>query len=79
MLLSSIFSLLLSNALSFRRDTAILYSRIGIIVLLYCIYLTYNNLFITYIGKGFGIYDGLFFLSSITQTFHILIYIISNQ
>ena len=52
MLLSSIFSLLLSNALSFRRDTAILYSRIGIIVLLYCIYLSYNNLFITYLNNS---------------------------
>ena len=77
MLLSSIFSLLLSNALSFRRDTAILYSRIGIIVLLYCIYLSYNNLFITYLDNGFGLFGGLFYISSITQTFHILIFIIS--
>lgn len=77
MLLSSIFSLLLSNALSFRRDTAILYSRIGIIVLIYCVYLSYNNLFITYLDNGFGLFGGLFYISSITQTFHILIFIIS--
>ena len=77
MLLFSIFSLLLSNALSFRRDTAILYSRIGILILIYCIYLSYNNLFITYIEKGFGLFGGLFFISSITQTFNILIFIIS--
>ena len=77
MLLTSIFCLLLSNALSFRRDTAILYSRVGIIVLFYCIFLSYNNLFITYLDNGIGLFGGLFFTSSITQSFHILIFIIS--
>ena len=77
MLLSSIFCLLLSNAVSFRRDTAILYSRVGIIILFYCIYLSYNNLFITYLDSGIGLFGGLFYTSSITQSFHILIFIIS--
>ena len=77
MLLSSIFCLILSNALSFRRDTAILYSRIGIIILFYCIYLSYNNLFITYLDNGIGLFGGLFYTSPITQTFHILIFIIT--
>jgi NADH-ubiquinone oxidoreductase chain 2 len=77
MLLSSIFCLLLSNALSFRRDTAILYSRVGIIILFYCIFLSYNNLFITYLDNGIGLFGGLFYTSSITQTFHILIFIVS--
>ena len=77
MLLSSIFCLILSNALSFRRDTAILYSRIGIIILFYCIYLCYNNLFITYLDNGIGLFGGLFYTSPITQTFHILIFIIT--
>ena len=77
MLLSSIFCLILSNALSFRRDTAILYSRIGIIILFYCIYLCYNNLFITYLDNGIGLFGGLFYTSPITQTFHILIFILT--
>jgi NADH-ubiquinone oxidoreductase chain 2 len=77
MLLSSIFCLLLSNAISFRRDTAILYSRVGIIILFYCIYLSYNNLFITYLDSGIGLFGGLFYTSSITQFFHILIFAIS--
>jgi len=77
MLLSSIFCLLLSNALSFRRDTAILYSRIGIIILFYCIFLSYNNLFITYLDNGIGLFGGLFYASSITQFFHILIFVIT--
>ena len=77
MLIGSVFSLLLSNSLSIRRDLSILYSRIGIIVLFYCIYLVYNSLFITYMDSGIGIFGGLFFISSITQTFHALIFIIS--
>src|ERR1700761_5394824 len=77
MLLSSVFCLLLSNAVSFRRDTSILYSRVGIIILFYCIYLSYNNLFITYLDNGIGLFGGLFYTSSITQTFHILIFVIS--
>jgi NADH-ubiquinone oxidoreductase chain 2 len=77
MLLSSIFFLLLSNALSFRRDSTILYSRIGILVLFFCIYLSYNNLFVTYLDNGVGLFGGLFYTSSITQSFHILIFIIS--
>lgn len=77
MLLSSIFSLLLSNALAFRRDISILYSRIGIIILFYCIYLSYNNLFITYLDSGIGLFGGLFYASPITHIFHILIFFIS--
>lgn len=77
MLLSSIFLLLLSNALSFRRDVTILYSRIGILILFYCIYLSYNNLFTTYLDNGIGLFGGLFYTSSITQSFHILIFVIS--
>lgn len=77
MLLSSIFFLLLSNALSFRRDSTILYSRIGILILIYCIFLAYNNLFITYLDNGVGLFGGLFYTSSITQSFHMLIFIIS--
>src|ERR1700740_2446411 len=74
MLLSSIFFLLLSNSLSYRRDITIFYSRVGIIILFYCIFLSYNNLFITYLDNGIGLFGGLFYTSSITQTFHILIF-----
>jgi NADH-ubiquinone oxidoreductase chain 2 len=63
--------------MSYRRDITILYSRVGIIILFFCIYLTYNNLFITYLDNGIGLFGGLFFASSITQSFHILIFVIS--
>ena len=77
MLIASVFSLLLSNSLAFRRDISILYSRIGIIILFYCIYLAYNSLFITYIDNGIGIFGSLFYISSITQAFNILIFFLS--
>jgi len=77
LLLFSIFSLLLSNALAFRRDIAIFYSRIGLVVLFYSICLSYNSLFITYLDNGIGLFGGLLFISSITQSFHILIFLIS--
>uniref|UniRef100_UPI003C7A11B5 proton-conducting transporter transmembrane domain-containing protein n=1 Tax=Streptomyces sp. rh185 TaxID=3028729 RepID=UPI003C7A11B5 len=35
-----------------------------------------NNLFINYLGSGIGLFSGLFYTSSITQTFHILIFVI---
>ena len=77
MLVFSILFLLLSNAVTLRRDKSILFSRVSIIILLYSTFLANNNLYITYINKGIGIYSGLFHITSITQTFHIFIFIIS--
>lgn len=77
MLLSSALFLVLSTAISLRRDTTILYARTGLIILFYCTYLSYNNLFITYLDNGIGLFGGLFYTSSITQSFHILIFVIS--
>lgn len=47
------------------------------VILLYCLYLTYNNIYILYTDQGIGIFGGLFYTSSITQLFHILIFVIS--
>jgi len=77
MLLLTIFSLILSNSVSSRRDTSILYSRVGIVILLYSIFYTYNNLFISYLDTGVGLFGGLFYTSSITLVFQILIFFIS--
>ena len=77
MLIFSSLFLVLSTAISSRRDTTILYSRIGMIILFYCIYLCYNNLFITYLDNGLGLFGGLLYTSSITLIFHILIFFIS--
>nr|YP_313633.1 NADH dehydrogenase subunit 2 [Epidermophyton floccosum]AAW78239.1 NADH dehydrogenase subunit 2 [Epidermophyton floccosum] len=77
MLLTSIFLLLLSNSLSLRRDISIYYSRIGIIIQLYCILFCYNNLFISYLNSGIGLYGGLFSISSLDLIFDMLIFMLT--
>lgn len=77
MLITSLLSLLLSNAITLRRDKSILYSRIAIIVLLYSFLLAIFNLYLTYLDKGIGLYGGLFHTTSTTQIFHIFIFLIS--
>jgi NADH-ubiquinone oxidoreductase chain 2 len=76
MLLTSIITILLSNAVNSRRDVSILYNRVAIIVLVYCIL---NDLFsLSVITKGVGLHGGLLLVTNITQVFHIFIYIIGG-
>jgi len=77
MLIYSILFILLSNAVTLRRDKSILFSRITISVLIYSIILAISSLYITYLDRGIGLYSGLFHVTSITQIFHIFIFIIS--
>ena len=74
LILSMIFTLL-SNAVNSRRDVSILYNRIAILILIYCIYIDMNSLNI--ITKGIGLHGGLLLVNNITQIFHIFIYLIS--
>jgi len=77
MLISSILFLLLSNAVTLRRDKSILFSRVAIIVLLYSSLIAIISLHFTYLDRGIGLYGGLFHATSITQVFHIFIFLIS--
>ena len=77
MIIFSILFLILSNAVSLRRDKSILYSRVAIIVLLYSSLLALNTLFLTSLGTGIGLYGGLFHITSTTQIFQIFIFLIS--
>jgi len=77
MLIYSILFLLLSNAVTLRRDKSILYSRVTITVLLYSSILALSSLYLTNLDTGIGLYGGLFHASSITQVFHIFIFLIS--
>ena len=77
MLIYSILFLLLSNAVTLRRDKSILFSRIAITILLYSSILALGTLYITYLDRGIGLYSGLFHITSTTQIFHIFIYIVS--
>ena len=75
MIMITILFLLISNAVVSRRDVAILFSRIAIIGLIYCILNDFISLAAT--SKGIGLHGGLVYISNITQVFHIFIFIIS--
>lgn len=77
MAIFSILFLLLSNAVTLRRDKSILFSRVAIIVLLYSSLLGTNSLFMSYLNTGIGLFGGLFHATSTTQVFHIFIFLIS--
>ena len=77
MLISLLILLLLSNALTLRKDKSILFSRVVILGLISTSFLAWNNLFIKPFEKGIGIYGGLFNVTTFTQTFNIFIYTIS--
>jgi NADH-ubiquinone oxidoreductase chain 2 len=77
MLIYSILFLLLSNAVTLRRDKSILFSRVAVIILIYCSLLAVYSLIIQNSFKGIGLFGGLFHTTSITQIFHIFIFLIS--
>src|SRR6202051_5083651 len=77
MVIFSILFLLLSNAVTLRRDKSILFSRVAITILLYSSLLAMVSLYITYLDTGIGLYGGLFHATSTTQVFHIFIFLIS--
>lgn len=75
MIIISILSLLLSNAVNVRRDISILYNRIAILILIYCILNDISSL--TVVTKGIGLHGGLLLITNITQIFHIFLFIVS--
>lgn len=75
MLILSLIFTLLSNAVNSRRDVSILYNRIAILILIYCIFIDIYSLNI--VTKGIGLHGGLLLVNNITQIFHIFIYLIS--
>lgn len=77
MIIFSILFLLLSNAVTLRRDKSILFSRVAIIVLLYSSLIAMTSLYLIYLDRGIGLYGGLFHATSTTQIFHIFIFLIS--
>lgn len=77
MLIYSSLLLLLSNAVSLRRDKSILFSRVGLTILLYSSLIALNSLYLLSLDGGIGLFGGLFHATSITQVFHIFIFLIS--
>jgi NADH-ubiquinone oxidoreductase chain 2 len=78
MILTFLVLLLLSNGLTVRPDTSILFNRIGILIIFYGIISSYTNYYINYLEKGVSLYGGLFNITSITITFHIFILLVSG-
>jgi NADH-ubiquinone oxidoreductase chain 2 len=76
MLLLSLVLLLLSNGLTIRPDTSILYGRIGLIVILLSSIATHNVYYPDYLEQGISFYGGLFIMTPLTLTFQAFIYIV---
>ena len=76
MILISILSLLLSNSVTLRRDISILFNRVAIIGLTYCI--LHDILSLSIISRGIGLHGGLVNITNITQIFHIFLFFISG-
>jgi len=69
--------LLVSNAVTLEREKSILYYRLAISGLLVTSSLAYNNLHVTGLSIGIGLYDGLFNITPYTQGFNLFILIIA--
>jgi len=78
MLITSLLSLLLSNAVSLRRDKAILYSRTSISILLLVFIINLSNSHINVISTGIGLYGGLLHIDSLSQSIQSFIFIVSS-
>lgn len=77
MLIYSTLILLLSNAVTLRRDKSILFNRVTVIIILYSIIIGILSFYISSIDKGIGLYGGLFHVTSTTHLFQVFIFIIS--
>jgi len=73
MLLHSLILLLLSNAVTFRRDKSTLYNRITLTILILTSYILYDSTYISFIDKGIALFGGLFHISSLTEVFHLFV------
>ena len=78
MIIFSLITLLISNAITLRRDKSILYSRVVMSSLALTSALAFNNLHIRALGQGIGLYGGLFNISVFSQTFNIFIFLITS-
>jgi len=75
MIILSILLILLSNAVTLRRDVSILFNRVAILALSYCI--LQDMISLSIVSKGIGLHGGLLHITNITQIFHIFIFFIS--
>ncbi len=77
MTIFSLLFLLLSNAVTLRREKSILYSRETVLILVFSSLIALKNLDMSFLAEGIGLYGGLFHATPITHTFHIFIFFVS--
>ena len=75
MIMVSILFILLSNAVTLRRDVSILFNRVAILALIYCI--LQDAISLSIVSKGIGLHGGLLHITNLTQIFHIFIFFIT--
>jgi NADH-ubiquinone oxidoreductase chain 2 len=73
MLVTSLTLLLLSNAVSFRRDKSILFSRTTLLILFYCFILLSFDLNLIFVDKGLSLFGGLIYCKGHSQIFALFI------
>lgn len=77
MLLCLITALLISNALTLRKNRTILFSRVVLLSLMTGSLIGLNNLFLLCLDKGIGLFGGLFHVTAFTQSFNIFVLVIT--
>src|ERR1700753_1084724 len=77
MLIYSVISLIMSNAVNNRRDSSILYSRISVLILLSSLIILYNNFFNTFLLSGVILFNGLLCIESFMVMFILFIILLS--
>lgn len=77
MLITSLILLLLSNAVSSRRDKSILFSRTTLLILFYCFILLIFDLNFTFVDKGLSLFGGLIYYKGHSQVFALFIIFLS--
>lgn len=63
--------------ISTANNNAIHFSRISLLMMCMCILLAINNLYMTHLKNGIGLFGGLYFISSNTQVYNIFILVLS--
>ena len=77
MLFTGILLLLISNAVTFRRDKSILFARLTILILTNCSILLYSILSLSFLAKSISLFGGLVYCKTHTLVFTLFIFILT--
>jgi len=78
MIILLIFTILLSNALNNLKERSVFYSRTTLFSLFTFSIITYNCVALDKLENGLGLFNGLFNITSLTQSFNLFIFIIAS-